>query len=152
MENSIELVRNGKMVSNDTLQLIITAANLAGYMEKEDKIDVPDDTALMEFIVSAYNDWSTNVDYVSWDEYIEAALEKRFGPSKVYILVCYTEQTDFLDMHGERAADVASILGAYSTKEEAETQKAKYETRFDTAFGDQFWLTIIEKTLDKPVC
>ena len=152
MENSIELVRNGKMVSNDTLQLIITAANLAGYMEKEDKIDVPDDTALMEFIVSAYNDWSTNVDYVSWDEYIEAALEKRFGPSKVYILVCYTEQTDFLDMHGERADDVSSILGVYSTKEEAETQRAEYETTLNASEYVNSWTQIIEKTLDKPVC
>ena len=83
---------------------------------------------------------------------VQAALEKRFGPSKVYILVCYTEQTDFLDMHGERADDVSSILGVYSTKEEAETQRAEYETTLNASEYVNSWTQIIEKTLDKPVC
>ena len=128
MERNILLVENDRMVSSDTLENIVRAANIAGYMEKEDQIDVPDDQQLMQCIVSGYNTWDNLQDPPSWDEFIEAKLLETFGPQYVYVLVERYDQGSYTDPSGEEAKPAADILGVFTTREAAEKEKLMLHT------------------------
>ena len=131
MERNILLVENDRMVTSDTLENVVRAANIAGYMEKEDKIDVPDDQQLMQCIVSGYNTWDNLQDPPSWDEFIEAKLLETFGPKMVYLL-CMEFGKPLPDPKAWPATvPYPNVVGIFSSKEAAEKKLLKLKTGKD---------------------
>lgn len=135
MDNyNIALTVGGNVVASDELESIICAANVAGYMEREDRIDVPSDTDLMKSIVKHYNEWLSS-EAISWMEYIEAKLLEDFGPTVMYVLVKKNYQQDFTDHFGEEAEPFSEIIGIYATSDAAEKEKFVLESAADP-FGE----------------
>lgn len=64
----------------DDLQFIVCAANIAGYLEAEEKIYVESDTHLTEFILDKFADWY-NEEWTdaSFEDYIRDQLIHEFG-------------------------------------------------------------------------
>ena len=64
----------------DDMCQLITASNIAGYLEAKDKINVESDMRLTEFILGKYEYWSDKewVNY-SFADYITNELIKEFG-------------------------------------------------------------------------
>lgn len=67
-------------VNFDDFEFIVTASNIAGYLETKDKINIESDTKLTEFILSKYEYWS-NKEWknYSFADYISDELKKEFG-------------------------------------------------------------------------
>ena len=145
MGRNILLVENDRVVSSGTLENIVRAANIAGYMEKGDEIDVPDDQQLMQCIVSGYNTWDNLQDPPSWDEFIEAKLLETFGPQYVYLLVERADQGSYTDSYGEEAKPAADILGVFTTRKAAEKEKQKLQAGFIPGEAPEY--EIIQKIL-----
>lgn len=68
-------------MSFDDLEFIVCAANIAGYLEAEDKIYVESDTHLTEFILDKFADWCNedNAKLSVFHEYIAKQLIDEFG-------------------------------------------------------------------------
>lgn len=68
------------VVYSETLETIVAGANIAGYMESEDKIAVDDDMTLTDFLVDTYNAWKDDEDKIeNWYDNIYEALLSKFG-------------------------------------------------------------------------
>lgn len=68
------------MYNEDDLTFIVSAANIAGYMESEGQITASDDEDLKDFIVRAYVKWQAMGDeQPPWYDYIPAALREEYG-------------------------------------------------------------------------
>ena len=74
------------MVLNNTeLTMIVTGANMAGYMEQNSRIAIDDDDKLTDLLVDAlnkYEQWQEKNDWwdmPSWNDYIEARLLEEYG-------------------------------------------------------------------------
>jgi hypothetical protein len=67
-------------VDFNDFEYIVSAANVAGYLEAKDEINVESDIRLTEFILSEYEHWFTEewMNY-SFDEYITNKLIEEFG-------------------------------------------------------------------------
>lgn len=65
----------------DDLELIVCAANIAGYLEASEKIYVESDTHLTEFILDKLADWynEDNAKFSVFHEYITEQLIDEFG-------------------------------------------------------------------------
>lgn len=72
-----------KLTYSDTLEDIVGAANVAGYMEKENRIYIDTDTELTDFLIEIHNLWdSVGGDDVSDESFLSYAAEellKKFG-------------------------------------------------------------------------
>ena len=68
-------------MSFDDLEFIVRAANIAGYLEAEEKIYVESDTHLTEFILDKFADWynEDNAKLSVFHEYIAKQLIDEFG-------------------------------------------------------------------------
>lgn len=68
------------VVYSEALETIVAGANIAGYMEGEDKIVVGDDMTLTNFLVDTYNAWKDDEDKIeNWYNHIYEALLRKFG-------------------------------------------------------------------------
>lgn len=67
-------------MSFDDLEYIVCAANIAGYLEAEEKIYVESDTQLTEFILDKFADWynEDNAKFSVFHEYIAEQLIDEF--------------------------------------------------------------------------
>lgn len=65
----------------DDIEYIVCAANIAGYLEAEEKIYVESDTHLTEFILDKFADWynEDNAKFSVFHEYIAEQLIDEFG-------------------------------------------------------------------------
>lgn len=65
----------------DDIEYIVCAANIAGYLEAEEKIYVESDTHLTEFILDKFADWynEDNAKFSVFHEYITEQLIDEFG-------------------------------------------------------------------------
>ena len=68
---------------SEDLEDIVAAANVAGYLEKDERIFVETDTELTEFLIQTHNKWAAiggedNNDE-NFLEYAAAELLERFG-------------------------------------------------------------------------
>lgn len=65
---------------SEALEDIVTAANIAGFMEQADAIFVPDDTYLTMYLIDLRNAWAGNEDgNENFMEYAERKLLEKFG-------------------------------------------------------------------------
>jgi len=65
---------------SEALEDIVTAANIAGFMEQADSIFVSDDTILTMFLIDLRNAWAGNEDdNENFIEYAERKLLEKFG-------------------------------------------------------------------------
>lgn len=63
----------------DDLEYIVCAANIAGYLEAEEKIYVDGDTHLTEFILDKLSDWyNEDANFSVFHEYIAKQLIDEF--------------------------------------------------------------------------
>lgn len=63
---------------SDMLEEVVTVSNIAGFLEAEDKIYVPDDTALTDAIVEMLNKRIADHDESNFHEWAQTELIKRF--------------------------------------------------------------------------
>ena len=63
---------------SDLLEEVVTVSNIAGFLEAEDKIYVPDDTALTDAIVEMLNKRIADHDESNFHEWAQTELIKRF--------------------------------------------------------------------------
>lgn len=78
----INRVITGIELNIDELTYMLTAANIAGYMEANEKICINDDQELTDTIIRMYSAWSNNSDGEGWGYRVEMELLKRFGVQK----------------------------------------------------------------------
>ena len=72
-------------LSVEDLQMMLSAANIAGYMEEKDKIVIHDDQDMTNAILDTYKHWlchDVREAYPNWLDYVSAELMNRFGISK----------------------------------------------------------------------
>ena len=73
------------MYTRDDLTFFVSAANIAGYLEGQEKIIVMTDEELLEFIEQQYGYYRARAALglrPIWFDQIATALEKEFAPSK----------------------------------------------------------------------
>lgn len=116
------LYESGVMLPSDKLECVVSAANMAGYMESAGKINVPNDSDLMKCIAETYTAWAWYMNhapkYPDWPAFAEHALLREFGPNKMYILVKERTQRGFSNWYGDEATAFSEVIGAYSSIEE----------------------------------
>ena len=72
-------------LSIEDLQMMLSAANIAGYMEEKDKIVIHDDQDMTNAILDTYKHWlcpDVREVYPNWLDYVSAELMNRFGIQK----------------------------------------------------------------------
>ena len=73
------------VLTMDELEMIVTGANIAGYMEEQNIIAVSDDTELTQFLVNTMNRYEQIEkeeawwDIPAWHEYVESVLRQEYG-------------------------------------------------------------------------
>ena len=68
------------MYNEDDLVFIVSAANIAGFLEMDEQSTASDDEDLKDFIVSAYIKWQAmGYDQPPWIDYITDALRAEYG-------------------------------------------------------------------------
>ena len=63
----------------EDLTFMLTAANISGYMEANEKIVVSDDLELTDAIVGMYSQWLEKQHSGGWGQFVEQELFRRFG-------------------------------------------------------------------------
>ena len=67
----------------DDIEMIVTAANISGYLEAGDKISIESDTNLTDFILEKLKDYrEIGWKYFMFVDFIEYELIKNFGNKK----------------------------------------------------------------------
>ena len=69
----------------EDLTRMLTAANVAGYMEEKEKIVIHTDEEMTDAILSAYEAWlnaDVHAAHPNWLDYIADELQKQFGTQK----------------------------------------------------------------------
>lgn len=71
---------------SDDLELIVTGANIAGYLEHNECIYVPSDTELTDFLLDRLRTYYSDphgYDDICWAEYIMDELTNRYGHNNI---------------------------------------------------------------------
>lgn len=73
-------VHKANHISFDDIELIVAAANIAGFLEANNKISVSSDTELTEFILKTLEKYQSKHEIsMSFNEFIVDALLKEFS-------------------------------------------------------------------------